>query len=148
MITFKQNIRDQAHVGSDGAIAAMIGASIAGDGASGTGSAETANQRRSISRWMAALLLIAPLGLSAGLLYQHIGAMPDQGAELPAECTRNDDDAVERLVALVRGKSDADLRQTADAIFRIRRARRNCHAGFISLAESDYRALRKLELKP
>ncbi|HEX2217100.1 MAG TPA: hypothetical protein VHG27_10485, partial [Xanthobacteraceae bacterium] len=44
-------------------------------------------------------------------------------------------------VRLVRGKKDADLRQIADAVFRIRRARRNCEAGWRTLACRDYRAV-------
>lgn len=42
---------------------------------------------------------------------------------------------------LVRSTSDADLLQVNDAVFRIRRARRNCEAGWVTLACQDYHAV-------
>jgi hypothetical protein len=54
-------------------------------------------------------------------------------------CARWDDLARESIARLVQnGKRDADLRQAGDAIFRLRRARRNCHAGWTTLACQDY----------
>jgi hypothetical protein len=46
--------------------------------------------------------------------------------------------AVSRLVKSTR---DADLVQVNDAVFRIRRARRNCEAGWVALACQDYHAV-------
>ena len=46
--------------------------------------------------------------------------------------------AVSRLVKSTR---DADLLQVNDAVFRIRRARRNCEAGWVTLACQDYHAV-------
>lgn len=46
--------------------------------------------------------------------------------------------AVSRLVQSAR---DADLVQVGDAVFRMRRARRNCDAGWITLACQDYHAV-------
>jgi hypothetical protein len=46
--------------------------------------------------------------------------------------------AVSRLVKSTR---DADLVQINDAVFRIRRARRNCEAGWVALACQDYHAV-------
>lgn len=46
--------------------------------------------------------------------------------------------AVSRLVKSTR---DADLMQVNDAVFRIRRARRNCEAGWVALACQDYHAV-------
>lgn len=147
MIAFKQNIREHGSIDSPNSIAAMIGASITGDGVSDSSRTASTGQRRSVSRWMAALLLIGPLSLSAGLLYHHVGGNLTSRTEVHAECAIDDNEAIEGLISLIRGKTDAELRQTADAIFRIRRARRNCNAGFSALAESDYRALRQISAK-
>jgi len=46
--------------------------------------------------------------------------------------------AVSRLVHSTR---DADLRRVNDSIFRMRRARRNCEAGWFGLACQDYSAV-------
>jgi hypothetical protein len=46
--------------------------------------------------------------------------------------------AVSRLVKSTR---DADLLQVNDAVFRIRRARRNCEAGWVALACQDYHSV-------
>ena len=42
---------------------------------------------------------------------------------------------------LVKSTRDADLLQVNDAVFRIRRARRNCEAGWVTLACQDYHAV-------
>src|SRR5262245_14222276 len=42
---------------------------------------------------------------------------------------------------LIQSTRDADLLQVSDAIFRIRRARRNCEAGWYVLACQDYHAV-------
>jgi hypothetical protein len=46
--------------------------------------------------------------------------------------------AVSRLVQSTR---DADLLQVSDSVFRMRRARRNCEAGWVTLACQDYRVV-------
>jgi hypothetical protein len=46
--------------------------------------------------------------------------------------------AVSRLVQSTR---EADLAQAGDALFRMRRARRNCDAGWVALACQDYHAI-------
>ena len=56
-------------------------------------------------------------------------------------CARWDEAARDSLAALVRAKNDADLRQVGDAVFRMRRARRNCHMGWSNLACLDYYAV-------
>jgi hypothetical protein len=64
-------------------------------------------------------------------------------AERPhdAACAYWDDAARDSLASLVRGKHDADLRLVGDAVFRMRRARRNCHMGWANLACLDYYAV-------
>lgn len=49
--------------------------------------------------------------------------------------------AGEAVGLLVRDTRDATARQAADALFRLRRARRNCRAGWIGLACRDYQAI-------
>jgi hypothetical protein len=49
--------------------------------------------------------------------------------------------ASEAVGVLVRDPSDATARQASDALFRLRRARRNCRAGWIGLACQDYQAI-------
>jgi hypothetical protein len=63
----------------------------------------------------------------------------DSTAEVAPVCVRWDGLASEAIVRLVReSKSDADLRRAGDAIFRLRRARRNCNANWVALACADY----------
>ena len=42
---------------------------------------------------------------------------------------------------LVQSTRDADLVQVNDSVFRMRRARRNCDAGWVTLACQDYHAV-------
>jgi hypothetical protein len=42
---------------------------------------------------------------------------------------------------LVQSTRDADLLQVNDSVFRMRRARRNCEAGWVTLACQDYHAV-------
>jgi hypothetical protein len=136
MIRFKQSFQESPTRPGPNALMNAIQASIIG--ASGTSAQEPIDNRR-VSRWMAAALVMLSVSFGAALFYHHSGQTSD--APMDAACAAKNSEAVERLVALVRGNTDTDLRQTADAIFRIRRARRNCLAGFMSLADSDYRAL-------
>jgi hypothetical protein len=64
-----------------------------------------------------------------------------QSRSRQAACAQWDDAAGEAIVRLVQSKSDADLRKLGDAVFRIRRARRNCSAGWFRLACLDYGAI-------
>jgi hypothetical protein len=42
---------------------------------------------------------------------------------------------------MVQSTSDADLRHVSDSVFRLRRARRNCETGWVTLACQDYHAI-------
>ena len=55
-------------------------------------------------------------------------------------CAAWDDAASDAVTKLAQAR-DVDLRLVGDAIFRMRRARRNCHMGFIRFACVDYRAI-------
>jgi hypothetical protein len=85
---------------------------------------------------------IAIAGLLLGTMlwpfWRGAGEGPRETAVASA-CERWDDLARESVARLVQnGNRDADLRQASDAIFRLRRARRNCDAGWITLACQDY----------
>src|SRR5512145_3361537 len=83
-------------------------------------------RKRCASIAIAGLLLGAmlwPLWRSAGEGASGVGLAP--------ACARWDDLARESVARLLQnGKHDADLRRANDAIFRLRRARRNCSAGW------------------
>jgi hypothetical protein len=56
-------------------------------------------------------------------------------------CMDWDDAASDAIIRLVQSKSDRDLRQVSDAVFQMRRARRNCEGGWVALACQDYQAI-------
>jgi hypothetical protein len=56
-------------------------------------------------------------------------------------CENWDEAARHALARLVHDRSDLAARQLGDSLFRLRRARRNCEAGWVTLACSDYRAI-------
>ena len=95
------------------------------------------------SRW--AIGVVAGL-LLAIILWPLFKGATDAGADskaikanLAPACARWDERASETIARLLReGKRDADLQRVNDAVFRIRRARRNCQAGWITLACQDY----------
>jgi hypothetical protein len=59
-----------------------------------------------------------------------------------AVCGLWDDQVTAAIAERVRAsKGDDELRQLADAIFRLRRARRNCAEGWVGVACRDYQAI-------
>jgi hypothetical protein len=58
-------------------------------------------------------------------------------------CTRWHQAASTAVSRLIESSHDADLRQVNDSIFRMRRARRNCEAGWFELACQDYSVVAK-----
>jgi hypothetical protein len=56
-------------------------------------------------------------------------------------CMDWDDAASDAIIQLVQSKSDSDLRQVSNAVFQMRRARRNCEGGWVALACQDYQAI-------
>jgi hypothetical protein len=84
-----------------------------------------------------AVLLV---GVMLWPLWQSAGEGPQIG--VTPVCAQWDGLARDSLARRVQnGERDADLRQVGDAVFRLRRARRNCHAGWIALACQDYLAV-------
>jgi len=79
-------------------------------------------------------VMLWPLWQSAGEGAAETGVTP--------VCAQWDGLARESIARRVQsGERDADLRQVGDAVFRLRRARRNCHAGWTALACQDYLAV-------
>jgi hypothetical protein len=59
-----------------------------------------------------------------------------------AVCGLWDDQVTAAIAERVRAsRGDGELRQLADAIFRLRRARRNCAEGWVGVACRDYQAI-------
>ncbi len=84
---------------------------------------------------IALLLLIAFLHMTS----TRAAALP-----LHPACTHWDEMAANVVGRLVHESADASLRQAGDALFRLRRARRNCRAGWLALSCQDYHAIVRL----
>lgn len=80
------------------------------------------------------------LGALSGLLSGGSHAV-DEERTVRGACSQWDEAATKVLADIVQAPRDSELRQVGDAIFRIRRARRNCEAGWPSLACLDYAAV-------
>ena len=63
------------------------------------------------------------------------------GAPIDVACEPWDSVASDAVARLVADSSDAAARQLGDAVFRLRRARKNCRLGWVGLACQDYRAV-------
>jgi|EndMetStandDraft_8_1072994.scaffolds.fasta_scaffold21228_4 hypothetical protein len=64
-------------------------------------------------------------------------------------CGLWDDQVTATIAERVRAsKGDDELRQLADAIFRLRRARRNCAEGWVGIACRDYQAIMRAAPAP
>lgn len=85
-----------------------------------------------------AVLLV---GVMLWPLWRSVGERAAGTGVTPA-CAQWDGLARESIARRVQnGERDADLRQIGDAVFRLRRARRNCRAGWTALACQDYLAV-------
>jgi hypothetical protein len=102
-------------------------------------------ERPRVNRWSRRLLgcaAIIAIILAFPLFQQAIGNdMQAAGRPHIAACADWDDAASEAIVQLVKTRRDADLQLVGDAVFRMRRARRNCHMGWLRLACLDYQAI-------
>jgi hypothetical protein len=96
-------------------------------------------------RTIAACGLVAAAVLVHAMVYQpadaimRIAGTDDQA--LAPSCLQWHQAASEVVSRLARSTSDLDLRRANDAIFRMRRARRNCEEGWFTLACQDYYAI-------
>jgi len=88
-------------------------------------------------------ILVAGLLLASGL-FRTAGTPDDVDVEkqkFARTCSQWHLAASTAVSRLVHSTRDADLRQVNDSIFRMRRARRNCEAGWFELACQDYFAV-------
>ena len=98
------------------------------------------------SRWLIAVAAVITAAVMAhSALYQHSDinsqSAKTEQPELAASCMQWHQAASEAVARLAQSVIDADLRQANDAIFRMRRARRNCEEGWVGLACQDYYAV-------
>ncbi len=106
----------------------------------------TAAEQATLSRWSIAasspLALLALLLAGAALVTTppEIRSRAQQTAATET-CSPWDTAARDALATLVREPGDEALRQVGDAVFRLRRARRNCEHGWVRLACQDYHAV-------
>jgi len=96
-------------------------------------------------RMLTACALVAAAILAHATIYQRNEASPpDDRLEqqtLAESCTQWHAAAGDAVSRLAYSTKDADLRQLNDAVFRMRRARRNCEEGWFRLACQDYYAV-------
>jgi hypothetical protein len=86
------------------------------------------------------LLWLAGL-VAAGAALLSVPAVPDATQAFDARCDRADRMASDVVSARVHERSEASERHAGDALFRLRRARKNCRLGWTWLAQRDYDAL-------
>lgn len=105
--------------------------------------------RDAVSTWskrmLTACALVAAAFLVHASIYQRSETIsPDARLEqqtLAESCTQWHAAAGDAVSRLAYSTKDADLRQLNDAVFRMRRARRNCEEGWFRLACQDYYAV-------
>jgi hypothetical protein len=102
--------------------------------------------RAAMATWSRRKFGLCALVLAAVIAWpsiQRLGGDDEEANVAPRAAACLDWDAAARgaVGQLVNGPRDLDLRQVGDAVFRMRRARRNCQAGWINLACRDYDAI-------
>jgi hypothetical protein len=86
-----------------------------------------------------ALALIALVG--GGLLYFSFATTADPARPFDPRCETWDDAASAAIARLIASRDQTTEAFFGDAVFRLRRARRNCRSGWVGLARFDYDAL-------
>jgi hypothetical protein len=96
---------------------------------------------RALSTWQRLLLLLLAIGGFAQVGYWAVVA---EGIDRPldAVCASWDREASIGIALLVPDPGALAESQLDYALFQLRRARRNCRAGWLDLARQDYAALR------
>ena len=105
--------------------------------------------RSAISPALRRLIAIGAVAAAAvmahAMFYQRSEANVERARsgqpKLAATCMQWHQAASAAVARLTESTIDADLRQASDAIFRMRRARRNCEEGWVALACQDYYAV-------
>jgi hypothetical protein len=90
------------------------------------------------------LAAFAAVALLTTMVFKDGATPSDGGAEkqkLARACIQWHLTAGAVVSRLVQSTRDADLVQVNDSVFRMRRARRNCEAGWVTLACQDYHAV-------
>jgi len=99
---------------------------------------------RSGRAWAGVLALLALAALLSTISFTHRVTSDDVNADkqrLARSCMQWHLAAGAVVSRLVQSTRDADLLQVSDSVFRMRRARRNCEAGWYMLACQDYHAV-------
>jgi hypothetical protein len=96
---------------------------------------------RSLSTWQRLLLLLLAIGGFAQITYWAVVA---DGIERPLDqvCAAWDREASSGIATLVPGSTALTESQLDYALFQLRRARKNCRAGWLDIAREDYASLR------
>jgi len=104
--------------------------------------ADSAARRARAPAAIGGYVLVACLVMLGVLLHETT----KRAAAIPLHpiCTHWDEMAADIVARLVHEPADASLRQAGDALFRLRRARRNCRAGWLALSCQDYHAIVRL----
>jgi hypothetical protein len=105
------------------------------------------NEAASFTGWRRSLGMfsISAVGLLLALITYNHATAPDrvvsEKQQVARACAQWHQAASAAVARLVHSTHDADLRQVNGSIFRMRRARRNCEAGWLELACQDYAAV-------
>jgi hypothetical protein len=107
----------------------------------------TPDDHAGCARWSRRVLgiwaLIVASVIAYPIIHRSVAGDDAYAAERPRDptCARWDEAASDAIAYIVQGRGEVDLRLVDDAIFRMRRARRNCHLGWTNLACLDYQAV-------
>jgi hypothetical protein len=97
-------------------------------------------RRANLPKALYASLAVALIAVAIAVTFLDVRVRASEAAIDPI-CEPWDTAASSAVARLVGDTSDAAARQLGDAVFRLRRARKNCRVGWVSLACQDYRAL-------
>jgi hypothetical protein len=90
--------------------------------------------------WLS-LLFLAAAGAVGGAIIASASRSDNAVRSIGPACEAWDDAASAALAPLVADRSPVVEMRLGDALFRLRRARKNCALGWVSLARLDYQAL-------
>jgi hypothetical protein len=97
--------------------------------------------KRSAARIPRPLRLLALALVVVAVGHVVASAWPRMPKSFDPRCDEWDRAAAAAVAALIAERDAVADRQLGDAVFRLRRARKNCRHDFVSLAWPDYRAL-------
>src|SRR5262249_41052033 len=97
--------------------------------------------RRTLFKWQRVLLLLLSLQGFGQIGYRAVGAQRI-GKPLDAVCASWDRGASKGAALVEPSATGLDGARLDDALFRLRRARKNCRNGWLDIARQDYLSLR------